>query len=88
MRNAGRSPLTVIALWSAVTLATAVAAMLGYGLFAGGPEHKGVLEAIAAGALIAMVVETMAPEAVTGHGPLVGALTSAGFILFLYSLHG
>lgn len=86
MRSAGRSKRYIIVLWTAVTLATAIAAMVGYGLFVGSPMHKGVLEAIAAGGLIALVVETMAPEAVAGHVPFIGALTTVGFILFLYAL--
>jgi ZIP family zinc transporter len=86
MRSAGRSRRYVMLLWSAAAAATTLAAMLGYLLFASGADYRGLLSAIAAGALIAVVVETMAPEAVAGHLPLTGALTAAGFILFLYAL--
>jgi ZIP family zinc transporter len=87
MRAAGRSVIYVVWLWSAAATATIAAAVAGYALFAAGADHRGVLSAIAAGALIAMVVETMAPEAAAGRLPMAGVLTAAGFILFLYALH-
>jgi ZIP family zinc transporter len=87
MRAAGRSVTYVVWLWGAATTATIAAAVAGYALFAAGADYRGVLSAIAAGALIAMVVETMAPEAAAGRLPMAGVLTAAGFILFLYALH-
>jgi ZIP family zinc transporter len=88
MRAAGRPIAYVVWLWSAVAIATIAAAIAGYALFASGADYRGVLSALAAGALIAMVVETMAPEAAAGRAPLAGVLTAMGFILFLYALHG
>jgi ZIP family zinc transporter len=68
MRNAGRSRRYVLLLWPGATLVSAAAAaVLGFALFNGGSVERGWLEAFAAGALIALVVETMAPEAVAGQ---------------------
>ena len=60
MRNAGRSRRYVLLLWTGATLLSAAAAVLGFALFNGGNVGRGWLEAFAAGALIALVVETMA----------------------------
>ena len=48
--------------------------------------ERGWLEAFAAGALIALVVETMAPEAVHGHPGFTGLLAMLGFSALLLAL--
>jgi ZIP family zinc transporter len=86
MRGAGRSALYIFTLWSGAAIATTLAAVFGYWIFALGVRHQGILAAFAAGSLIALVAETMVPEAVAGDTPFAGVLTTAGFILFLYAL--
>ena len=86
MRDAGRSRRYVFLLWSAVALVTAAAAVLGYVLFTGGGVGQGWLESIAAGALIALVVETMTPEAVHGQSRFSGLLAMLGFAGLLLAL--
>ena len=86
MRNAGRSRRYVFLLWSGVALVTAAAAILGYALFTDGGVERGWLESIAAGALIALVVETMAPEAVHGQPGFTGLLAMLGFSALLLAL--
>lgn len=86
MRNAGRSRRYVFLLWSGVALVTAAAAVLGYALFTGGGAEQGWLESIAAGALIALVVETMTPEAVHGQPRFSGLLAMLGFAALLLAL--
>jgi zinc transporter ZupT len=49
---------------------------------------RGWLDAFAAGALIALVVETMAPEAVHGHPGFAGLLAMLGFSALLLALVG
>jgi zinc transporter, ZIP family len=86
MRNAGRSRRYVLMLWIGATLVSAAAAVLGFALFSGGGVARGWLEAFAAGALIALVVETMAPEAVHDHPGFTGLLAMLGFSALLLAL--
>ena len=88
MRNAGRSRRYVLLLWIGATLVSVAAALLGFALFSGGGVERGWLEAFAAGALIALVVETMAPEAVHGHPGFAGLLAMLGFSALLLALAG
>src|SRR3546814_20466343 len=83
MRNAGRSRRYVVLLWIGATLISAAAAVLGFALFSGGGVERGWLEAFAAGAHIALVVETMAPEAVHGQPGFTGLLAMLGFSALL-----
>lgn len=86
MRNAGRSRRYVLLLWLGATLVSVAAAVLGFALFSGGDVRRGWLEAFAAGALIALVVETMAPEAVHGQPGFTGLLAMLGFSALLLAL--
>jgi ZIP family zinc transporter len=86
MRDAGRSRRFVFLLWLGAALVTAAAAVLGYELFTGAGVGQGWLESIAAGALIALVVETMAPEAVHGEPRFSGLLAMLGFATLLIAL--
>jgi ZIP family zinc transporter len=86
MRDAGRSRRYVLLLWIGATVVSVAAAVLGFALFSGGHVENGWLEAFAAGALIALVVETMAPEAVHGHPGFVGLLAMLGFSALLLAL--
>ena len=87
MRDAGRSRRYVLLLWTGATLVSAAAAVLGFALFnGGGSVERGWLEAFAAGALIALVVETMAPEAVAGQPGFTGLLAMLGFSALLLAL--
>ena len=86
MREAGRNRRYVLLVWVGATLITSVAAILGYLLFSGGGTEAGWVEAFAAGALIALVVETLAPEAVEGHPGFTGVLAMLGFSALLLAL--
>lgn len=86
MRDAGRTRRYVLLLWGSATLLSAAAAVLGFALFSGGSLERGWLEAFAAGALIALVVETMAPEAVAGQPGFTGLLAMLGFSALLLAL--
>ena len=86
MRTAGRSRRYVLLLWLGVAIVTAAAAVLGYALFTGGGVAQGWLESIAAGALLALVVETLAPEAVHGQPRFSGLLAMVGFAALLMAL--
>jgi zinc transporter, ZIP family len=82
MKRAGRSPAYVLGLWGAVTLASTLAALLGY-LFLEGASGNLVagIQSFAAGAILTMLASTMMPEAYEDGGPVVGIVTTAGFLL-------
>jgi len=86
MRDAGRSRRYILTVWIGATLVSAAAAVLGFALLSGAPPERGWLEAFAAGALIALVVETMAPEAVAGQPGFAGLLAMLGFSALLLAL--
>jgi ZIP family zinc transporter len=86
MKQAGRTLWYVLTVWLGIALVTAATAILGYAIFADIGLGRGWLEAIAAGALIALVVETMAPEAVHGQPSFSGLLAMLGFAALLVAL--
>jgi ZIP family zinc transporter len=73
MKKAGRSALYVFGVWGGIALISGIAALLGYGLFAG-------TTAIAAGAILSMLVDTMIPEAFAEAHDFAGLITVAGFL--------
>ena len=86
MRRAGRSRAYVFGVWSAIALASAVAAGAGYVLLDGASGGVvAAITAVAAGAILAMVADTMIPEAFERADVLSGLITALGF-LTAYSL--
>jgi len=82
MRRAGRSSAYVLGLWGAVTLASTVAALLGYLFLAGASgDVVATIQSFAAGAILTMLASTMMPEAYEDGGPVVGIVTTLGFLL-------
>lgn len=82
MRRAGRGPGYVFALWAGIAMLTAVAAVAGNLLLRGASDATlAVAYGLAAGAILAMVVDTMIPEAFETTHEYAGLVTAAGFIL-------
>ncbi len=82
MKRAGRSPAYVLGLWGAVTLASTLAALLGYLFLAGASGNVvAAIQSFAAGAILTMLASTMMPEAYEEGGPFVGVVTTVGFLL-------
>ncbi len=80
MRNEGRSRRYIIAAWGTVAAVCVAATVAGYTLLAGWPpEWQGAMLALAAGGILAMLADTMMPEAFEHGGPLVALATAAGF---------
>ena len=70
----------VLLLWAIVVVLSAIAAGLGYVLLAGSPPMAAAtIQAFAAGAVLAMLADTMMPEAFDEAGQAVGAVTVLGF---------
>jgi ZIP family zinc transporter len=80
-RAAGRSKAYTFGIWGAICLASAVASFAGCTLFAGaGPNVIAGTTAVAAGAILAMVVDTMIPEAFEETHDFAGLVVVAGFL--------
>jgi ZIP family zinc transporter len=81
MRAAGRSPLYVLSLWTGIALVSGLAALVGYTVFSGfSPDIVAATQAVAAGAILAMLADTMIPEAFEVAHDYAGLITVAGFL--------
>ena len=81
MRRAGRSPVYVFGLWGGIAVLSGLAALAGYTLLGGAaPAVLAAITALAAGAILAMVADTMIPEAFEDAHLLIGLVTVAGFL--------
>ncbi|ANJ27522.1 ZIP family metal transporter [Agromyces aureus] len=87
LKDEGRSARYVFLLWTGIALASAVAALLGFVLLDGADGGlTAFITALAAGAILAMICDTMIPEAFrTTHG-YTGLLATSGFLLS-YAVH-
>ena len=87
MRQAGRSARYVFGVWVGIALmiglAAAVAALVLRGV---APTVRGTVEAFAAGTILALVSETMIPEAFHGSPQFNGLLLVVGFVTLLILL--
>jgi zinc transporter, ZIP family len=90
MKRAGRSPRYVFGVWVAIAVASGVAALLGYSLFRHVPDEViAATIAFAAGAILAMLADTMIPEAFEEAHDLAGLVTVGGFLVaFMLSKWG
>ena len=81
MKAEGKRPAGVFALRSGIARASGLSAALGYALFAGvEPEGVAFVQAVAAGAILTMIVDTMVPEAFEGIHDFAGLISVAGFL--------
>lgn len=81
MKQAGRSIQYVFTVWGTITLLSGVAAVCGYvGFSQGESTAVAVMNTIAAGAMLAMITNTMIPEAVEVAHDWTGLITVCGFL--------
>jgi ZIP family zinc transporter len=90
MKAEGKGAGFVFLLWSAIALASGAAALGGYLAFDGvAPAAVAAVQAVAAGAILAMIVDTMVPEAFEGTQDYAGLIAVSGFLAaFLLSKLG
>jgi ZIP family zinc transporter len=82
MKKAGRSKAYVFGLWIAITFVSGLAALAGAAFLGGAPPGViALVQAVAAGALLTMVADTMIPEAVEGEHGIAGVLVVIGLLL-------
>lgn len=87
MRWAKRSARYVFGMWIGIVLMIGIAAAVAGHVFGGaGPAVRGTIEAFAAGAILALVSETMIPEAFHGSPQFNGLLLVVGFVALLILL--
>jgi ZIP family zinc transporter len=81
MKQAGRGAGYVFGVWGAIAVASGVAAALGNVLLDdASPQLIAVITAVAAGAILAMIADTMIPEAYERARLYTGLCTTAGFL--------
>jgi zinc transporter, ZIP family len=84
LRAAGWPRSRVVTMWLIVMLVAAVSAGLGYALLDPTHGHTGAFaQGFAAGALLAMITDTMLPEAYETEHISTGALVAIGFAISL-----
>ena len=84
LRIAGWTRARVVRMWLLVVLVSAVSAALGYALLDPTHGHTGAFaQSFAAGALLAMITDTMLPEAYDVEQISTGSLVAIGFAISL-----
>lgn len=81
MKQAKRSPRYIFGIWGLIAIVSGIAALLGYSLFSHfSAEVIAATIAIAAGAILAMISDTMMPEAFEQAHDFAGLVTVCGFL--------
>ncbi|HEV2733324.1 MAG TPA: hypothetical protein VGV85_00750, partial [Longimicrobiaceae bacterium] len=81
MKRAGRSGRYIFGVWTGIPLVSGVAAAVGYlSLGALAPAIPPAIIAFAAGSVLAMLAESMIPEAFEDAQPFIGLVTVVGFL--------
>ncbi|UED87728.1 ZIP family metal transporter [Streptomyces profundus] len=89
MRRAGRGPRYVFGVWGGIAAVSSASALLGYAVLGGFPDSVvAAVTALAAGAILTMVADTMIPEAFDEAHAAVGLILVCGFLLTFALAHG
>jgi ZIP family zinc transporter len=81
MKKAKRSAFYVFGLWAVIAFVSGLASIVGFVAFRGAaPELTSLVTAIAAGAMLAMLIDTMIPEAFEESHALAGVVAVGGFL--------
>src|SRR3954469_9412866 len=82
MKRSGRSARYVFGVWGGIAVASGLAALAGYLALGSAPaELVAVITAVAAGAILTMIADTMIPEAFERTGTWTGVITTVGFLI-------
>ncbi|MEJ7630546.1 MAG: ZIP family zinc transporter [Nocardioidaceae bacterium] len=82
MKRNGRTATYVFGVWTAIAVACGIAGLLGALLLEGAsPQLVAVITAVAAGAILAMVADTMIPEAFERTHLYAGLIATVGFMV-------
>ena len=81
MKKARRSARYIFGVWAGIALISGVAALVGYAVFSRFPADTiAATTAVAAGAILAMLSDTMIPEAFEETHDFAGLITVPGFL--------
>ncbi len=81
MKKSGRGAGYVFGVWGGIALISGIASLIGYLSMQNAPaELVAFITAIAAGAILAMIADTMIPEAFEEHHVLTGLIAALGFL--------
>jgi len=81
MRRAGRSAVYVFGVWIAIAVLSGIAAWVGYAVFRDfSADVVAATTAVAAGAILSMLADTMMPEAFEKTHNATGLITVLGFL--------
>src|SRR3954447_11095198 len=81
MKRTGRSARYVFGVWIGIAVASGLAALLGYVLLGGAsPQFEALITAVAAGAILTMIADTMIPEAFEDTQVWTGLIAAFGFL--------
>lgn len=82
LSEAGTQRRNILGVWAIVVVASAAASAIGFGVLGTmGPHVVVLLDSFAAGAILAMLAESMIPEAYEEGGRAVGLATTFGFAI-------
>jgi ZIP family zinc transporter len=81
MKRSGRSARYVFGVWGGIAVISGVSALLGNLWLEGfSPQTEAVITAVAAGAILTMIADTMIPEAFERTHAWTGLITTLGFL--------
>jgi ZIP family zinc transporter len=81
MKKAKRSAAYIFGIWGGIALVSGISALIGYTVFSNfSSAVVAFTTAVAAGAILAMLVDTMIPEAFEVAHDFAGLITVAGFL--------
>jgi ZIP family zinc transporter len=87
MKKAGRSAGYVFGVWGGIALLSGIASLVGYTALETAPDEMvAFITAVAAGGILAMLADTMIPEAFEEHHSLTGLVAAVGF-LSAFTIH-
>jgi zinc transporter, ZIP family len=82
MKRSGRSAWYVFGVWIGIAVLSGLSALIGYAALGNAPpELVAVITAVAAGAILTMVADTMIPEAFQKTILWTGVITTLGFLV-------
>ena len=85
LEKSGTSRRNIRLMWWGIVLVSALSAGLGYAVVSNSSDKTGAfVQAFAAGALLTMIADEMAPQAFSRSGMATGIATVLGFILAVF----
>jgi len=82
MKRNRRSAVYVFGVWTTIAVLSGLSALIGYvALGSAAPELIAVITAVAAGAILTMIADTMIPEAFENAHLWTGLITTVGFLV-------